>query len=67
MSGDREYDPQADAIGSYYAAVQAKRLRGDTHWPAPRERVADPQTEREMKRLRKALDCKLKQAEGGDA
>jgi hypothetical protein len=65
MSGDREYDPRADAVGSYYAAVEAKRLRGDTHWPAPRERVADPQTEREMKRLKRALDRKLREAEGG--
>ena len=65
MTGDKEYDPQADAVGSYYAAVEAKRLRGDSHWPAPRGRVADPQTEREMKRLKRALARKLREAEGG--
>jgi hypothetical protein len=61
----RDYDPQADAVGSYYAAVEAKRLRGDTHWPVPKERAPDAQTEREMKRLKRALDRKLKQEEGG--
>lgn len=29
-----EYDPADDARKSYYAAVEAKRQRGDTHWPA---------------------------------
>jgi hypothetical protein len=29
-----EYDTQKDGIGSYYAAVAAKKARGDTHWPA---------------------------------
>lgn len=28
-----EYDPADDARRSYEAAVEAKRLRGDTHWP----------------------------------
>lgn len=28
-----DYDPQKDGIGSYYAAIEAKRLRGDTHYP----------------------------------
>lgn len=35
-----DYDPQQDAIGSYYAAVEAKRERGDTHWPERRGRTA---------------------------
>ena len=30
-----EYDSAADARISYDAALEAKRLRGDTHWPAP--------------------------------
>jgi hypothetical protein len=60
----REYDPAADAIGSYYAAVEAKRLRGDKHWPEPKEPAADPETERQMKRLKRALDKKLR--EDGD-
>jgi len=61
----RDYDPQADAVGSYYAAVEAKRLRGDTYWPAPKEPTTDAQTERETKRLKRALDRKLREAEGG--
>lgn len=28
-----DYDPGKDAHDSYYAAVEAKRLRGDTSWP----------------------------------
>ena len=32
---EREYDERADSIGSYYAAVAAKKARGDTHWPSP--------------------------------
>lgn len=28
------YDPANDSRRSYEAAVEAKRLRGDTHWPA---------------------------------
>lgn len=28
-----EYDPQKDGEASYYAAIEAKRLRGDEHWP----------------------------------
>ncbi|CDX54559.1 hypothetical protein MPL1032_190149 [Mesorhizobium plurifarium] len=31
MSDD--YDPAKDSQASYYAAVEAKRLRGDTWWP----------------------------------
>ncbi|CAN7300942.1 hypothetical protein LJR231_001530 [Phyllobacterium sp. LjRoot231] len=29
-----DYDPEKDAHGSYLAAVEAKRLRGDETWPA---------------------------------
>lgn len=29
-----DYDERKDAHDSYYAAVEAKRLRGDTSWPA---------------------------------
>lgn len=28
-----DYDPAKDAHDSYYAAIEAKRLRGDTHYP----------------------------------
>lgn len=28
-----DYDPAKDAHDSYFAAVEAKRLRGDTSWP----------------------------------
>lgn len=34
-----EYDPRDDSRKSYDAAVEAKRLRGDTHWP---ERLNPP-------------------------
>lgn len=27
------YDPAKDAYDSYFAAIEAKRLRGDKHWP----------------------------------
>ncbi len=31
------YDPAKDAHDSFYAAIEAKRLRGDTHsWSAPK-------------------------------
>ena len=30
-----EYEPAADSARSYYAAVEAKRLRGDTTWKKP--------------------------------
>lgn len=36
-SPDDGYDAAADAQASYYAAIEAKRLRGDTHWPGKRE------------------------------
>lgn len=36
------YDPQKDAHDSYYAAIEAKRLRGDTSWSGrASEKVAD--------------------------
>ncbi len=63
MNRRKRYDPQADSAGSYAAAVEAKRLRGDTHWPARQERPTDPETERQMKQLKRALDRKLKHAE----
>ncbi|NKB96834.1 hypothetical protein HED48_23505 [Ochrobactrum intermedium] len=34
-----EYDPADDARKSYDVAVEAKRQRGDTHWP---ERIELP-------------------------
>lgn len=34
---DDDYDASADAQASYFAAVEAKRQRGDTHWPGKRE------------------------------
>lgn len=40
-----EYDPGRDAHDSYFAAVEAKRLRGDTHWtkkPPPAWRIVSP-------------------------
>ncbi len=27
-----EYDPQKDSMGSYYAAIEAKRARGDDYY-----------------------------------
>lgn len=30
---DTEYDPSKDGYLSYYAAIEAKRARGDKHWP----------------------------------
>lgn len=30
-----DYSPSEDARKSYDVAIEAKRLRGDTHWPAP--------------------------------
>lgn len=65
MTRRRKYDPQADSAGSYAAAVEAKRLRGDTHWPAPAERKPDPETEKQLKRLKRALDRKLKERGDG--
>lgn len=65
MTIRKKYDPQADSAGSYAAAVEAKRLRGDTHWPERKERAPDPETERQMKRLKRALDRKLKSGAHG--
>lgn len=59
-----DYDPAKDSAGSYAAAVEAKRLRGDTHWPEPNERKPDPETERQLKRLKRALDSKLRKDAG---
>lgn len=38
-----EYDPAHDGIKSYYAAIEAKRLRGDTYYPTRTDldRIAD--------------------------
>ncbi|RWQ12363.1 hypothetical protein [Mesorhizobium sp.] len=65
MTKRLKYDPQSDSAGSYAVAVEAKRLRGDTHWPAPAERKPDPETEKQLKRLKRALDRKLKDAPNG--
>ncbi|TIN87540.1 MAG: hypothetical protein E5X94_01485 [Mesorhizobium sp.] len=65
MSGAKKYDPAADSAGSYAAAVEAKRQRGDTHWPERQERAPDPVTERQLKRLKRALDRKLREAGDG--
>ncbi|MCX2696361.1 zinc-ribbon domain-containing protein [Ochrobactrum chromiisoli] len=35
-----EYDPRDDSRKSYDVAVEAKRKRGDTHWP---ERLTPPE------------------------
>lgn len=40
-----EYDPADDSRKSYDAAVQAKRLRGDTHWPNRIEPAQLPKNE----------------------
>ncbi|WP_192384753.1 hypothetical protein [Mesorhizobium silamurunense] len=66
MSKRRKYDPQADAAGCYAAAIEAKRRRGDAHYPTPAERAPDPETAKQLKRLKRALDRKLKKAEGGN-
>jgi len=34
-SNEPEYDAQKDGELSYLVAIEAKRLRGDTHWPEP--------------------------------
>lgn len=60
----RRYDPAEDSRKSYDAAVAAKRARGDTHWPERRERAPDPETERQIKRLKRALDRKLAEGVG---
>ncbi|RWG76155.1 MAG: hypothetical protein EOQ69_32460 [Mesorhizobium sp.] len=66
MSARRKrYDPAADSAGCYAAAIEAKRQRGDTHFPAPAEHAPDPETERQLKRLKRALDRKLREAGHG--
>jgi len=42
-----DYDPGLDGMKSYYAAIEAKRLRGDTHdWEdLPKTKGATPMTE----------------------
>lgn len=40
-----DYDPAKDAHDSYFAAVEAKRQRGDKHWPEPLKRA---QSEHEL-------------------
>jgi hypothetical protein len=58
------YDPADDSRKSYDADVVAKRERGDSHWPERTERLADPETEKQMKRLKRALDRRLRQGGG---
>lgn len=60
----RRYSRADDSRKSYDAAVAAKRERGDTHWPEPLERAPDPETDRQMKRLKRALDRKLAEGDG---
>lgn len=62
MSGSKKYDPDKNSAGCYAAAIEAKRLRGDRHYPVPQERAPDPETERQLKRLKRALDRKLREA-----
>lgn len=40
-----DYDPARDSHDSYFAAIEAKRRRGDTHWtkkPAPVWKIVQP-------------------------
>jgi hypothetical protein len=60
-----KYDPDKNSAGCYAAAIEAKRLRGDTHYPEVKERVPDPVTDRQMKRLKRALDRKLREPRDG--
>ncbi|TPJ75812.1 hypothetical protein FJ422_30815 [Mesorhizobium sp. B2-6-3] len=39
----RKYDPDKNSAGCYAAAIEAKRLRGDTHYPERQERAPDPE------------------------
>ncbi|WPM83118.1 hypothetical protein R5W60_21730 (plasmid) [Brucella pseudintermedia] len=48
-----EYDPADDARKSYDVAIEAKRQRGDTHWP---ERLEPPHPQKEQLRAR-CGDC----------
>lgn len=54
MSDD--YDPAEDARRSYEAAVEAKRQRGDTHWP---RRASDSPTGSPIRREVVIGDCRL--------
>lgn len=54
MSDD--YDPAEDARRSYEAAVEAKRQRGDTHWP---QRASDSPTRSPIRREVVIGDCRL--------
>ncbi|MEN5278888.1 hypothetical protein ABE527_18325 [Brucella sp. TWI432] len=40
-----EYDPRDDSRKSYDVAVEAKRQRGDTHWPDREGPLAPPKKE----------------------
>ncbi|WP_292235299.1 hypothetical protein [Mesorhizobium sp.] len=55
------YEPSKDSAGSYAAAIEAKRLRGDKAYPAPAGRKPDPQTARELAELKEALERKLRE------
>ncbi|TPN79982.1 hypothetical protein [Mesorhizobium sp. B1-1-2] len=61
----KKFDPDKNSAGCYAAAIEAKRLRGDKHYPPAAERLPDPETDREMKRLKRALDRKLREAGRG--
>jgi hypothetical protein len=65
MTRRAKYDPDKNSAGCYAAAIEAKRLRGDTHYPEVRQREPDTETEREMKRLKRALDRKLREPRNG--
>lgn len=54
MSDD--YDPAEDARRSYEAAVEAKRQRGDTHWP---QRASESPTGSPIRREVVIGDCRL--------
>ncbi len=44
MTSEPDYDPQADGMGSYYAAIAAKKARGDDYYlkSAPPEPIQQP-------------------------
>ncbi|RWC25884.1 hypothetical protein [Mesorhizobium sp.] len=65
MTKRPKYDPDKNSAGCYAAAIEAKRQRGDTHYPEAKERAPDPVTDRQMKRLKRALDRKLREAGHG--
>jgi hypothetical protein len=45
----KQYDPQRDGMASYYAAIAAKKKRGDTHYPQRKEGQVDLFTRRVRK------------------